>query len=42
MARHFVDEQFHEALSADPGKKAFGVGISGNEVREISLPVRYL
>ncbi len=42
VALHFIDEQFHEALSAYPGKKAFEVGVSDNEVREISLLVRYL
>ena len=42
VALHFIDERFHEAISAYPSKKSFEVGISGAQVVEQPIPVRYL
>ncbi len=42
VALHFVDERFHQAISALPGKKAFRVGINAGMVMESEIPVRIL
>lgn len=42
VALHFVNEQFKEALSAHPGKRAYVVNVSNGQTEESALPVRFL